>query len=182
MYGHSELVLVVGLRTRLHLNFSLWTKVDSKRGRRRCYCATPEPAGLDRSDNRRPDVLITLDNHMYIIDVSIVHPTCITHLRQHSHGATATREREKRYKYTAMGEQHGFMFVPFVMYTLGGLGDGARQLYHILMNATHSHIGPWSTYDVVAGLRDAAAVVIQSNNNGIIQAAWSRAGARMTNQ
>ena len=47
---------------------------------------------------------------------------------------------------------------------------------------THSHIRPWSTYDVVAGLRDAAAVVIQSTNNRIIQAAWSRAGARMTNQ
>ena len=68
------------------------------------------------------------------------------------------------------------------MDTLDGLGDGARQLYHILMNATHSHIGPWSTHDVVAGLRDAAAVIIQSNNNRIIQTAWSRAGARMTNQ
>ena len=42
--------------------------------------------------------------------------------------------------------------------------------------------GPWSTYDVVAGLRDAAAVVIQSNSNRIIQAAWSRAGPRMSNQ
>ena len=78
--------------------------------------ATPEPAGLDRSDNRRPDVLITLDNHMYIIDVSIAHPTCITHLRQHSYIAIATR-----YKYTAMAEQHGMTFVPFVMDTLSGL-------------------------------------------------------------
>ncbi len=82
-----------------------------------------------------------------------------------------------------MAEQHGMTFVPFVMDTLGGLGDGARQqLYHILMNATHSHIGPWSTHDVVAGLRDAAAVVIQSHNNRIIQAAWSRAVHRMTSQ
>ena len=50
------------------------------------------------------------------------------------------------------------------------------------MNAAHSHIGPWSTYDVVAGLRDAAVVVIQSNNNRIIQAAWSRAGPRMSSE
>ena len=49
------------------------------------------------------------------------------------------------------------------------------------LEAIHSHIGPWSTYDVVAGLPNAVAIVIQLSTNRI-QTAWSRAEPRMSSQ
>ena len=139
--------------------------------------ATIEPRELSAIDNRRPDILVVLDNTRFLIDVSILHPTSITHLRLPS--PIAAREKTKRDKYAAMTQQHGMTFVAFVVDTFGGLGQEALDFYDTLSNSIASHIGPWSHYHIVAGLRDAIAIAVQDDTENIIQAAWHRTSSQM---
>jgi hypothetical protein len=44
--------------------------------------ARREPSGLSEEDQLRPDLQLLLDQHNLLIDVTIVHPTCPSHLHK----------------------------------------------------------------------------------------------------
>jgi hypothetical protein len=51
-----------------------------------CYCAgivvCSETTGLSEENRTRADLQLTMDQYNKLIDVSIVHPTCSSHIKQ----------------------------------------------------------------------------------------------------
>ena len=72
--------------------------------------------GTHTDSGLRPDLKVTLKQVDYFVDVTVIHPTCISHVRsaQSSLGAAQRAEKKKNDKYPEKSTEVGAKFVPFV--------------------------------------------------------------------
>ena len=66
-------------------------------------------------------------------------------------------------------------FVPFIVETFGALGPAALAFLSQLSIQARDHVGAWSHYDIVVGLRQAIAIAVQTDNANIVHASWTKA-------
>jgi hypothetical protein len=108
--------------------------------------ARREPSGLSEEDHLRPDLQLLLDQHNLLIDVTIVHPTCPSHLhKSQTQFKTAHQACEaKKSKYKQLAEQQKAEFIPFAIGSFGGLSYSARSLIWTTATFANDHLSAWS--------------------------------------
>jgi hypothetical protein len=137
--------------------------------------AMREPRGLAADSGLRPDIMIMMGDKRFLLDVTIIHPTCPTHVKQSN--AMKTAEDDKTRTYKELAEGHLMEFVPFVVESFGGVAPRARVFLGQLSVFAQRWFGPWSQSEIMEGLEDAIAVAVQSYNGAIVRAAWQKTEA-----
>ena len=91
----------------------------------------PRPLGLTR---KRPDLDLDLFDFSAYCDVAIVHPLSKSHVAraQIPLGAAEFREAEKRKKFQHISQLEKSHFYPFVLETLGAIGNAAQKVLGML--------------------------------------------------
>ena len=134
------------------------------------YCAgivaRKEPSGLSEEDGSQPDLQLLMDQYNKLIDVTIVHPTCPSHIKQAQTQLKTAHDacQLKRSKYTKLAVQHHAEFIPFAIESYGGLSDPALQLIQEISVFASDHLSAWSKEEIVENLNSAIACAVQRGN------------------
>ncbi len=121
-------------------------------------------------ERRRPDVDIVLDSGRLLIDVAVVHASSPTYVINHQAMTSAiaplmAREAAKTSKYRRIADEAQAEFIPFVVSSFGGFGEGAMRLFSMLRNAVEAmEPVPWSS-DPVADLIRELSMILQRFNS-----------------
>jgi hypothetical protein len=97
------------------------------------FCVTREPTitvedrGLLVQRRPRADEELASASGMLLLDITVLHPTSVSAVRQ-ADGGVRNREREKQRRYGPLAASAGADFKPVVLETYGGLADEAREV------------------------------------------------------
>ena len=111
-----------------------------------------------------PDLLISLDNKMFLCDVTVVDTLADTNLATAGRGAGLLAEEaagRKVAKYRQTAEALGAVHLPFAIETTGGLSKSARQLIVAIQHSAGQHCTWREAGAIGAHLVDAIAVAVQ---------------------
>jgi len=141
--------------------------------------ARREPSGLSDEDQLRPDLQLLLDQHNLLIDVTIVHPTCPSHLhKSQTQLKTAHQACEaKKNKYKQLAEQQKAVFIPFAIESFGGLSHSARNLIRTIATFANDHLSAWSKEEIITNINSAIACAVQRGNAITALAAYRASAA-----
>jgi hypothetical protein len=125
--------------------------------------ARREPSGLSHDNRTRPDLQLIMDQYNKLIDVTIVHPTCSSHIKQaQTQLKTAHDACElKKNKYNKLAIQQQAQFIPFAIETFGGLSESARNLINEIAIFATDHLSAWSREEIIENLNSSIACAVQ---------------------
>jgi hypothetical protein len=93
----------------------------------------------------RPDALVFTPDATYMLDVSVIHPSTAEGLRAHSDryalAAAKSREAVKVDKYSELAARLHMVFIPFVVESLGAIGECAERFLNTLAARYASYYG-----------------------------------------
>jgi hypothetical protein len=125
-----------------------------------------EPSSLSDDNGLRPDLQLIMDQYNKLIDVTIVHPTCPSHVKQAQIQLKTAHDacENKTNKYTKLAQQQSADFVPFAIESFGGLSDSATDLINEISVFASEHLSAWSKEEIVQDLTSAIACAVQRGN------------------
>ena len=119
---------------------------------------------LPAAERTIPDLLISLDNKMFLCDVTVVDTLANTNLATAGRGAgrLADEAAEKKViKYQATAEAMDAVHLPFAIETMGGMSKSAQQLIAAIHHSAGQHC-TWREPDAIgAHLVSAIAIAVQ---------------------
>jgi hypothetical protein len=125
-----------------------------------------EPSGLSEDSRLRPDLQLYMDQINQLVDVTIVHPTCPSHLhvaaKQLQTAENAATQKKK--KYAQMCENIGANFIPFAIESYGGYSRDALSLIEQIGVFASTHLSAWSKREIMTNLTAAIAISVQRHN------------------
>jgi hypothetical protein len=132
-------------------------------------CVTLEPTSLDNRNQNRPDLHVIMGHRLFLVDVSIVHPTATSNVVQAARSLSAAKKREKvkLRQYSEMARQQSATFVPFVIESFGGFGPRAVEFMKEVADFAHQHMD-FDRDEVIVDLKTTIAVAVQNGNSAII--------------
>jgi hypothetical protein len=109
---------------------------------------------------------LVLDQHNLLIDVTIVHLTCPSHLhKSQTQLKTAHQACEaKKSQYKQLAEQQKAEFLAFAIESFGGLSHSARNLNRTIATFANDHLSAWSKEEIITNINSAIACAIQRGN------------------
>ena len=125
-----------------------------------------EPSSLSDDNGLRPDLQLIMDQYNKLIDVTIVHPTCPSHVKQAQTQLKTAHDacENKTNKYMKLAQQQSADFVPFAVESFGGLSDSATDLINEISVFASEHLSAWSKEEIIEDLTSAIACAIQRGN------------------
>jgi hypothetical protein len=144
-----------------------------------------EPASVLFEDGRHPDLQLIAGLEHHMIDVTISHPLCPSHLvLAGTQGAVAARrEQDKHKKYRQQCKAFGYDFHAVSMESLGLMGEGCKQLFRIINNHANNTPSLGFADDYIHGLlTHGCAAALARGNHKALEAGrahalqWSRQG------
>jgi len=144
-----------------------------------------EPTQLLPNTNLRPDQLVKLDHKDFILDVSVIHPSCPSYLNynysQHSLGCAENRATEKITKYTDLmshrnhhNNQSKFIpFKAFIMETYGGINQLGQDFMKEIYIFSQNNQTIWTQEEIQYLLRFNLSVAIQRGNADLCRTGYS---------
>ena len=141
---------------------------------RSCITTEVEPRRLSIDSRKKPDLKLFIDNTVTLADITVRHPTAVSHLSTSASAPLATlkaAEREKTRKYCQMAKENNAKFIPFAVETYGAIGDGARELIRLIANAAYNSSAVYSAKTIEQGLLSAVAIAVQRGNAIVINEA-----------
>ena len=147
--------------------------------------AQVEPASVLFEDGRHPDLQLIAGLEHHMIDVTISHPLCPSHLvLAGTQGAVAARrEKDKHTKYGQQCKAFGYDFHAVSMESLGLMGEGCKQLFRIINNHANNTPSLGFADDYIHGLlTHGCAAALARGNHKALEAGrahalqWSRQG------
>ena len=133
-----------------------------------------EPHHLCAEDDSRPDIQLDLPDCTVLGDVTISHPLAARwQTKAAGRGVAAVgdaRSAEKKEHYDAMAAAMGpeVKFLPFVLYTYGGLHQSATSFINLLGTAHDRAVALVSYADWKSDLEDRIAVSVQRHTADIV--------------
>ena len=128
--------------------------------------ARVEPSGLSQDDRMRPDLQLLMDQYNKLVDVTIVNPTCPSHIKQGQTQLKTAHDacEQKRNKYKNVARQQHAEFIPFAIEMYGGLSNSARSLIQQIAVFAADHLSGWSKEEIVENLNSSVAIAVQRGN------------------
>jgi hypothetical protein len=128
--------------------------------------ARREPSGLSEEHQLRPDLQLLLDQHNLLIDVTIVHPTCPSHLhKSQTQFKTAHQACEaKKSKYKQLAEQQKAEFIPSPLRVLDDSLTQRGNLILTIATFANDHLSAWSKEEIITNINSAIACAVQRGN------------------
>jgi hypothetical protein len=125
-----------------------------------------EPSSLSDDNGLRPDLQLIMDQYNKLIDVTIVHPTCPSHVKQAQTQLKTAQDacETKTNKYMKLAQQQSADFVPFALESYGGISDSANDLINEISVFASEHLSAWSKEEIVEDLTSAIACAVQRGN------------------
>jgi hypothetical protein len=125
-----------------------------------------EPTGLSNDSRLRPDLQLYMDQINQLVDVTIVHPTCPSHVRQAAKQLRTAENAatQKKRKYAEMCENIGANFIPFAIESYGGYSQDALSLIQQIGVFASTHLSAWSKKEIMTNLTAAIAISVQRHN------------------
>jgi hypothetical protein len=131
-----------------------------------------EPAGLDHTSDKRPDIEVCLDDCVLLGDVTITHPTTKTSRRLAARkGIEAVgdlSEARKIGKYAEIAANIDREFVPIVLYTYGGFHRSAISFINKLTDSLDTATCLVSRADFKQQVKKHIAIAVQRGNADIM--------------
>ena len=135
---------------------------------RRVGCsAIKEPQNLVAGQERADNLIYTPSGELFLCDVSVVQPSCPTHVNraQKRLGAADFAAKEKHNQYDQMAREEEATFVPLIAETFGALHGDLLSFVKRLARIAHlDESCGWSRLEVIAGMKGAISVAIQKGN------------------
>jgi hypothetical protein len=132
----------------------------------------------DRPDQSRVDIRVALGGLNLLIDVAVIHPTSPSRIGGRPVmvplGTTVEAENGKRGIYDARARAVGATFVPFVVETYGGIGEGAQHFMKSLAKFASTSGAPWSYDEALACIRTEIAMAIHRGKTRVVEKALQR--------
>ena len=132
----------------------------------------------------RPDLSYTLPRDftqaLFLLDVSIVHPTApsLLPLALHPLAASHLRARQKTLKYQALAQKENATFIPFIIESTGAFWRTVPQtLLQIADHCCTGDFGGLSPREVKRYLSRAIAILLQRGNANILRQGLSYSSA-----
>jgi hypothetical protein len=128
----------------------------------------------------RPDLDILLPDQQLMLDVQVTFPGSPSFKSLKPLAAAKNSERKKINLYKAWAEERGGKFFPFVVESLGALGNHANKVLKLLSKAASTVAMDLSTNEFMALARKSISVALQRGNGlvaklGSLQARASHA-------
>jgi hypothetical protein len=125
-----------------------------------------EPSSLSDDNGLRPDLQLIMDQYNKLVDVTIVHPTCPSHVKQAQTQLKAAHDAcdTKTNKYMKLAQQQSADFVPFALESYGGISDSANDLINEISVFASEHLSAWSKEEIIDDLTSAIACAVQRGN------------------
>ena len=125
-----------------------------------------EPSGLSEDERIRPDLQLLMDQYNKFVDVTIVHPTAPSHLKQAQTQLRTAHDacESKKNKYKNVSQQHQAEFIPFALESYGGISEAALQLIQEISVFASDHLSAWTKEEIVENLNSAIACAVQRGN------------------
>jgi hypothetical protein len=131
-----------------------------------------EPAGLDHTSDKRPDIEVCLDDCVLLGDVTITHPTTKTSRRLAARkGIEAVgdlSEARKIDKYARIAANIDREFLPIVLYTYGGFHRSALSFISKLTDSLDTTTCLVSRADFKQQVKKHIAIAVQRGNADIM--------------
>jgi hypothetical protein len=131
-----------------------------------------EPAGLDRTDKKRPDMCIHTPSGSLLVDVTIIHPTAKSYSRRVAkHGVAAVgdkADKSKINKYADMTADLDYEFHSVVLYTYGGFHSSALKLINRLADSVDETTCLMSRARFKQSLMEKVAIAVQRGTADIM--------------
>jgi hypothetical protein len=131
-----------------------------------------EPAGLDHSSEKRPDIEVCLDDCMLLGDVTITHPTTKTSrklaARKGIEAVGDLSETRKIDKYAHIAANIDREFLPIVLYTYGGFHRSALSFINKLTDSLDTATCLVSRADFKQQVKKHIAIAVQRGNADIM--------------
>ncbi len=107
-----------------------------------------------------------MDQYNKLIDVTIVHPTCPSHVKQAQTQLRTARDacETKTNKYMKLAQQQSADFIPFALESYGGISDSANDLINEISVFASEHLSAWSKEEIIEDLTSAIACAVQRGN------------------
>jgi hypothetical protein len=141
--------------------------------------STIEPQGLEptrsSNPNKRPDLFVSFDGHLYLIDITIHNPVSLS-AHNTLNKSYAAKETAKNAKYAHMARERHATFIPFVIDIFGGLAPKAQWFLHQLQKgilARNPHLVS-SSADVASSIHHALSLALFMGNERMVATALSR--------
>jgi len=137
-----------------------------------------EPTNLHPDNNLRPDQRIILNDKEYILDVSIIHPTCKTYLQydysKRPLGSAENRAMEKSLKYHELMSARNLHekkseFIPFIMETYGGISKLGQQFMKDIYLFSQNNQSIWTSDEIKFILRFNLSISLQRGNADLMR-------------
>ena len=141
-----------------------------------------EPPSLHPNNKLRPDQQILLDNQEFILDVSVIHPTCPSYLpydfTQRGLGSAEFCANKKISKYQELMngrnlEEKQSIFIPFIMETYGGINKLGQNLMKHLIVYSQQNQFIWTQEEIKYLLRFNLSIAIQRGNAALCRMGYS---------
>lgn len=133
-----------------------------------------EPNDLSEHDRRKPDLDVIINNKRFFLDIRITHPLANSNVHfaaKRRLGAARRGEEIKIKKYQDIAVEHSAEVVPFVIETLGGIGESAKQflkeLWRASFNCEDGRI-------MMSSFMELMAILIQKGNASVMDAGFRR--------
>lgn len=125
-----------------------------------------EPSSLSDENRLRPDLQLIMDQFNKLIDVTIVHPTCPSHIKQAQTQLKTAKYAcdQKIQKYSNLAQQQSADFIPFAIESYGGLSESASSLINEIAVFATEHLSAWSKEEIMTDLTSSIACAVQRGN------------------
>ena len=126
-----------------------------------------------------PDLQLLMDQYNKFIDVTIVHPTCPSHLKQAQTQLKVAHDacEFKKNKYNKLSQQHQAEFIPFAVESFRGISESALKLIQEIAIFATDHLSAWSKEEIIENLNSSIACAIQRGNAAITALSGYQASA-----
>jgi len=129
--------------------------------------AVKEPRDLHSDDGRVPDLQMLIRDKHWLSDVYVINPMAPSYRQQAAQrqlSAAGLGEYRKEHKYHGTALAHGATFVPFVVESAGGLGEGAVQIIEEIVLASRDNNTLVHHKIVSQQLKAAIGIAVQKGN------------------
>lgn len=130
-----------------------------------------EPRGLDNKSRRRPDILIEIGGHCFMLDVTVYHPLAPSHVAscaRREESILEAAEADKHSYYRDLADHIKAEFIPFAVETTGRLSSQAMAFVKILISQAAAFKNVWAPKEIVQGIYRTIAIAIVRGNAEII--------------
>ena len=124
---------------------------------------------LEDGGRRRPDIDVMLGGARFLVDVTVRHPCCKSHVAMGSRARLAVAEQAEKEKTAHHADatraaRPKATFVPFVLETFGGIGKQACEFVKQVLKLAGDLAYVWAPHELVYGLPHSLAVTLQRGN------------------